>query len=315
VKHYALTDQNLDQFVLPADKSDRLFFDRDLPGFGIRVRRKKDGRVQRKWLYQYRSRLDGRQHRVNLGNVDKPGPVSAIKARQAAARLSENVQTGSDPQKERKVAKKDRKRILIDEAARYLDDRLAGIVGRKPMKLSTYKMTKPYFEQHWAALAKRPVASITEADVKKELREIIQKHGKQAARAARSNLSAFFVWAIKEGVAKTNPTIATHNLAQNAPRERTLSDSEIRAIWSCCGDDDFGRIVKLLFYTACRRNEIGGLCWSEHNGARRANQIRQAIAPHPAAASGRGSASMSADGRPRFAVRLKRQKWIQHLGL
>jgi integrase len=44
-----------------------------------------------------------------------------------------------------------------------------------------------------------------------------------------------------------------------------LADDEIRAVWAACLDTDFGRIVKLLLFTACRREEIGGLRWSEFN--------------------------------------------------
>jgi integrase len=42
-----------------------------------------------------------------------------------------------------------------------------------------------------------------------------------------------------------------------------LADDELRAIWRACGEDDFGRIVRLLMLTGCRREEIGGLRWSE----------------------------------------------------
>jgi integrase len=262
---WQLTDETLTQCVLPEGKSEKLYFDRDLTGFGIRVRRKANGRILRKWFFQYRSKLDGKQHRVALGQVDKPAPVSAAKAREAAIRLSERVQTGTDPQKERKEAKKAHKLLLLDAALKYLDDRRNGIVGKRPMRDSTYGPAKRYFELHWAALARRPVASITEGEVKTELRRIIERHGKQAARAAKSNLSAFFVWALKEGIAKSNPTIHTHELEQNNPRDRVFGDDEIRAIWAALRDDDFGRIVKLLFYTACRRDEIGGLRWSEIN--------------------------------------------------
>jgi integrase len=34
-------------------------------------------------------------------------------------------------------------------------------------------------------------------------------------------------------------------------------------VWLACGDDDYGRIVKLLILTGCRREEIGGVRWSE----------------------------------------------------
>ena len=54
------------------------------------------------------------------------------------------------------------------------------------------------------ATAKRPVASITESDVQEQLRQIIDKHGKTAAIRVKSNLSAFYVWALKEGIAKIN---------------------------------------------------------------------------------------------------------------
>jgi integrase len=42
-----------------------------------------------------------------------------------------------------------------------------------------------------------------------------------------------------------------------------LADTELRAIWNACQNDDFGRILRLLILTACRREEIGGIQWSE----------------------------------------------------
>ncbi len=40
--------------------------------------------------------------------------------------------------------------------------------------------------------------------------------------------------------------------------------AEIAAIWNACDEDsEFGRIVKLLFLTGCRRNEIAKLEWDE----------------------------------------------------
>jgi integrase len=42
-----------------------------------------------------------------------------------------------------------------------------------------------------------------------------------------------------------------------------LSDRELRVVWQQSGDGSFGAIVKLLILTGCRRDEIGGLKWSE----------------------------------------------------
>ena len=245
----SLVDENLRRCVLPEGKPEETYADTDLPGFGIRVRRNAKGRVQRRWFYQYRSKADGGQHRINLGNVDSPAAVPATRARQAAAGLSVRVQVGGDPQKERKVAKTGAKRLFLDEALKYLADRKDGVIGKRPMRLSTYKAAKRYFELHWAPLQKRPVASITETEVKEQLRKIIDQHGKTAAIRAKSNLSAFYVWAQREGVAKTNPTLNTHAIAENPPRARVLDDNEIRAIWLGCREDDFGQNRKaVVFY-------------------------------------------------------------------
>jgi integrase len=44
-----------------------------------------------------------------------------------------------------------------------------------------------------------------------------------------------------------------------------LNDDEIRTVWHACRDDDFGRLVRLLLLTGCRREELAGLLWSEIN--------------------------------------------------
>jgi integrase len=42
-----------------------------------------------------------------------------------------------------------------------------------------------------------------------------------------------------------------------------LTDAELVAIWKACGDDDFGRIIRLLILLAARRSEISGLSAAE----------------------------------------------------
>ena len=67
-----------------------------------------------------------------------------------------------------------------------------------------------------------------------------------------------FAWA-----ASINPVVGTNKPAGSIPRDRVLDDDELAAIWRACKDDDFGRIVRLLALTGCRREEIGGLRWAE----------------------------------------------------
>ena len=96
-----------------------------------------------------------------------------------------------------------------------------------------------------------------------ELRTIIKERGPVAADRGRSTLSAFFGWAIGEGVVEVNPVVGTNKASKGVSRERVLSDAEFVAIWNAAPASDYGRIVELLMLTGQRRDEIAGLRLSE----------------------------------------------------
>src|SRR5438874_9542316 len=156
---------------------------------------------------------------VTISRVICSSRASARPALSAAPCRAFNHRTTRRRPSEKAQGSPERPRRACCLALAYLDDRKNGIVGKRPMRLSTYKAAKRYFELHWAALASRPVASITESEVQTQLRKIIEKHGKTAAARAKSFLSAFYAGALKEGLAKTNPTINTHAIAENPPRD------------------------------------------------------------------------------------------------
>jgi integrase len=92
---------------------------------------------------------------------------------------------------------------------------------------------------------------------------IARENGAVTASRARSALSALFAWSMGQGLAEANPVVGTNQPKTPPSRDRVLDDSELAAIWSTCGDDDFGRIVKLLMLTGARRTEVGGMMWGE----------------------------------------------------
>src|SRR5262249_33791774 len=107
------------------------------------------------------------------------------------------------------------------------------------------------------------LAEISHPDIAARLSAITRGHSAHTAAAARRAVSAFFRWTMEEGWASANPVIGTRKPADPKPRDRTLSDSELVAIWNACGDDDFGRIVRLLVLTGKRRTEVGGIALRE----------------------------------------------------
>src|SRR5262249_3407625 len=121
-----------------------------------------------------------------------------------------------------------------------------------------------YLRRHWAPLAGRPLADIKRADIAARLQQLVEQHGRVAAARARDCLASMYSWAVREGLCESNPALATNDPdAGDVPRDRILTDDEIRLLWRGAGDGDFGRIVKLLLLTGCRRDEIGALRWSE----------------------------------------------------
>ena len=70
---------------------------------------------------------------------------------------------------------------------------------------------------------------------------------------------AYCLVVILEGVVEQNPVVGTRDPGKATSHDRVLKDAEIAAIWRACGDDDYGRIIKLLICFGMRREEAGGL--------------------------------------------------------
>jgi integrase len=233
--------------ALSPGKVERIEWDDDLPGFGVRLRG-----GSKRWVVQYRVGLQ--QRRESLGDTRK---VKLEDARKVARQRFAQVELGVDPAAERAKARLSAtaaKLTLAAVAERYLDAK------KDIQRPSTFKQAKLHFTSHWKPLRDLPIDAIKRADVAARLQEIIKAHGRTSAARARGNLSALYGWAMREGLCENNPVVATNDPVEGIrARERVLADDEIRIIWNACQDDDFGRIVKLLLLTGCRREEIGGL--------------------------------------------------------
>jgi integrase len=247
-----LTTKVVNALTLPAGKTDVIFFDDELAGFGYRLRQGAGGKLLKSWIAQYRRA--GGTRRMLIGK----GELNAEQARGEAKKVLAKVTMGLDPQGER-ADRRDADRNTLRKA---VDEFLA--VKQRELRPRSYVETARYLTgAYFKPLHTMPLDTITRRDIAACIVRIARESGNPAATQARAKLSGFFTWAMQMGLAEVNPVIGTHEPAHNKPRERVLSDDELASIWKAAGDDEFGKIVRLLILTGCRRQEIGGMKWSE----------------------------------------------------
>jgi integrase len=243
-----LTNAIVTGLTLPAGKSDAIFFDDDLPGFGVRLRA--GGR--RTWICQYR--IGAKQRRIKLGIV---GALDVDKARSAAKNRLAQVALGGDPQADKVITRSKASITLSTVVESYLTTK------KTSLRPKSFEETERYLRKHWRPLLDLPVHKIERRTVAARLTEITVDSGPVAATRARAALSALLAWSVGQGLVDGNAVIGTNRPAESTSRDRVLTDAEIGEIWSACRDDDYGRIIKLLVLTGQRRDEVGAMAWSE----------------------------------------------------
>ena len=235
--------------TLADGKTDQIFFDDDLPGFGFRVR--VGGR--RSFIAQYR--VNGRTRRVTIG-----ARLNAEEARKAARRILAAVEMGGDPQGDKARARLRAARTFKAIAADYL------AAKKLELRPASYRGAELYLQRgtYFAALHPVAISDITLEDVATCVSAIARNHGSSTAKLARSYLSRMYSWCLGEGLCTANPVIGSNKPQTPASRERTLTDAEVAAIWNATDSaNDYARIIRLLVLIGARREEIGGLRWSE----------------------------------------------------
>jgi len=217
-----------------------LMWDTSLVGFGARLQ-------LRHVHYIIRYRINGRQKFLTIG---KHGPFTPETARREAQRLLGQIARGVDPAQPKEGN-------LAATLDRYLTCK------RAQLRPHSFEAVERHLRKHAAPLHPLALTEISRRDVAEVLGRIETNSGLIARNRVRSSLSAFFAWAIAEGLIEANPVQGTAKASEGLGRERVLSPAELRSVWQACGNDDFGRITKLLMLTGQRRTEIAGLRWNE----------------------------------------------------
>src|SRR5262249_23506714 len=93
----------------------------------------------------------------------------------------------------------------------------------------------------------------------------IAKRAEVQANRTLARLRALLNWAVEKDRLSCSPIMGMKPPTKERARDRALSDDELRWFWTACESIDwpFGPLAKLLLLTAQRRDEVGGMEWSE----------------------------------------------------
>ena len=241
-----LTATTVKTAELPAGKTEAIFFDDDIPGFGLRLR---EG-GSRGFVFQYK--LGAKHRRMALG---KATALNLAEIRKLALQHYASVRRGEDPAAD----KADALRQVSETFKIYMDQYLDAL--RQRLRPRSFKEIERHLTKHAKPLHQIQLTKITRRDVAALHAAITSGAGARTANLVRSAVSAFFTWAMARGLAESNPVIGTEKNEEKS-RDRLLTPSELRLIWNGL-DGQHGACIKLLALTGQRLKEIGDLRWSE----------------------------------------------------
>ena len=232
-----------------------VYWDRDLPGFGVRLY----GTGRKTYVVQTRGPAGSR--RVTVG---QHGKISAEQARNMAAAIIDRIKAGKEPMPE--TAASAPEPSVSDLAERFMRTHVA-----VECKASTSRLYRQRLNNHiLPALGEMPVGSVERehiAALHHALREI-----QPTANSVLWVLSKMFAVAEAWGLRATgsNPCRSVRKY-KSRYRERFLSREEYRRIGRVL-DEAQARgsawpaavaAIRLLMLTGCRSNEIATLRWDD----------------------------------------------------
>ena len=164
---------------------------------------------------------------------------------------------GRDPASEKQAAKAKADETFGAQLPRYL------AYKRGELKPGSFREVDRHLSINCRSLHARPIDAIDQRVAAILLAKISEDRGAKSCNNTRASGSGYFTWLMREGLARANPFAITNKAPENAPRDRTPSDEELREIWQACPDNQYGAIVRLLMLLARRRDEIASLRFSE----------------------------------------------------
>jgi integrase len=268
-----LTDEAV-KAALPPAVGNRVLRDSEARGLGLRV----TSAGAKVWVFEYET--GGKGRRYTIGGTDI---FTLAKARKAALDLRARVRLGADPQAERS----DKRAAVRAQAVVVAPDTFASVAAlflddlRKRGRAAAYlRDTRGFLDNHvLPRIGDRALSDVARKDVIILLDDVAENgtvkiiDGKKqhlvgggvTANRCLAALRACLNFAIDRDLLTVNPCHRVKAPAQERPRDRVLTDGEIRELWAVFESlgGPFGAFFKIALATGQRKSEVSDMTWDE----------------------------------------------------
>lgn len=218
------------------------------------------------WALRYR--FDGKPRKVTLGKLRPEGMdegtdgfLGLAEARAAAGAALETLHNGRDPGAVKKAEKAEKQtgqntmRAQIDIfTRRHLSTKRTGRAVRQALDGNLP-------DDWWG----RDVDTIQKKEIVALLDTLVDADKGYTANRLKAYLSRFFSFCEGRGVIDQNPALGIKTGFKEKPRDRPLTDDEVRLFWAATGEEGapYGTLFRLLLLTGQRRGEVAEMRWQD----------------------------------------------------
>lgn len=243
-QHIGLTDAKIRGLKAPSTGQAE-YPDKQVPGLRVRI-----GSTGAK-TFILRKRIGGRVSNMTLGRYHETR-FTLADARKKARGLLSDIESGGDPTTTLVTPRKGGKGANTIRAL-WPDYKAA-----KASRRSIGEIERIFDRYILPEIGDRLADAVTRADVTR-LIDDIAKSAPVMARGVHAQLSAFYTWAMPRlERLPANPCRDAGRPPAPKPRERVLSDDELKALWKVADKEPrpWGPAIKLLILTGQRRDEV-----------------------------------------------------------
>ncbi|MBM4124955.1 MAG: DUF4102 domain-containing protein [Nitrospira sp.] len=224
------------------------YFDKKVSGLGLRAA--PSGRLA--WFVMYRVKGEKLLRRLTLGTY--PALTLADAREQARAKLLD-AERGTNPGEA----------VQQDRAAPTYGELVAEYLARHATKNRTADEQRRILEKDvLPAWKHRKANKVTKADVIALVEAIADRGAPVMANRTLNLIGRVFRWGMRRSLVDHNPAALIEAPGEERERDRVLTDGEIRAVWSACGEAGaVGMILRLALLTGQRRGELERMRWAD----------------------------------------------------